>query len=39
MKKILLILILFFATIQNVNAEINRIISGNVKAKITIIAY
>tara|TARA_Y100000816_G_scaffold242448_1_gene189610 strand:- start:200 stop:775 length:576 start_codon:yes stop_codon:yes gene_type:complete len=39
MKKILLILILFFATIQNVNAEIKRIISGNVKAKITIIAY
>ena len=39
MKKILLILILFFATIQNVNAEIKRIISGNVEAKITIIAY
>ena len=39
MKKILLILILFFATTQNVNAEIKRIISGNVEAKITIIAY
>ena len=39
MKKILLILILFFATIQNVNAEIKRIISGKVEAKITIIAY
>ena len=39
MKKILLIFILFFATIQNVNAEIKRIISGKVEAKITIIAY
>ena len=39
MKKIPLILILFFVTIQNVNADIKRIISGNVKAKITIIAY
>ena len=39
MKKILLFLILFFTSIQNVNAEIKRIISGNADAKITIIAY
>ncbi len=39
MKKILLFLILFFTSIQNVNAEIKRIISGKVEAKITIIAY
>ena len=39
MKKILIILILFFGTIQNINAEIKRIISGNENAKITIIAY
>ena len=39
MKKILIILILFLGIIQNVNAEIKRIISGNDNAKITIIAY
>ena len=39
MKKILLFLILLFTSIQNVNAEIKRIISGNADAKITIIAY
>ena len=39
MKKIFIILILFFGTIQNINAEIKRIISGNENAKITIIAY
>ena len=39
MKKILIILILFFGTIQSINAEIKRIISGNENAKITIIAY
>ena len=39
MKKILLVLILFLGIIQNVNAEIKRIISGNENAKITIIAY
>ena len=39
MKKILLILVLFLAYTNNVFAEINRIISGNENAKITIIAY
>ena len=39
MKKILLLLFLFFAHTTNVFAEINRIISGNENAKITIIAY
>jgi len=39
MKKILIILILFFGSITNINAEIKRIISGNKNAKITIIAY
>ena len=39
MKKFPLFLILFFTLIQNVNAEIKRIISGNADAKITIIAY
>ena len=39
MKKILLLLILFFGSLTNVNAEVKRIISGNESAKITIIAY
>jgi len=39
MKKALLILILFFGFINNISAETMRIISGNDKAKITIIAY
>jgi len=39
MKKNLLIVILFFGTILNVNAETQRIIYGNEDAKITIIAY
>ena len=39
MKKILIILTFFFSFVTNVNAEIKRIISGNVNAKITIIAY
>jgi len=39
MKKILIILILFFGSITNINSEIKRIISGNKNAKITIIAY
>ena len=39
MKKILIILTFFFSFITNVNAEIKRIISGNINAKITIIAY
>ena len=39
MKRIFLILILFFGSISILNAEGNRIISGNKDAKITIIAY
>ena len=39
MKRTLLILILFFSFINNISAETIRIISGNDKAKITIIAY
>ena len=39
MKKIFLILILFFGSINILNAEVNRIIVGNKDAKITIIAY
>ena len=39
MKKILLLLILFFGSVTSVSAEIKRIISGNENAKITIIAY
>ena len=39
MKKILLTLILFLVYTNNVFADINRIISGNENAKITIIAY
>ena len=39
MKKIFIIVILFFGLIGNINADINRIISGNKNAKITIIAY
>ena len=39
MKKILIFLILFFGLMNNINAEVQRIISGNKNAKITIIAY
>ena len=40
MKKIIfLLLILFFGSISSLNAEINRIVSGNKNAKITIIVY
>ena len=39
MKKILIICILFFGSINNINAEAKRIISGNENAKILIIAY
>ena len=39
MKKILLLLVLFYSWTINASAEISRIISGNVNAKITIIAY
>ena len=39
MKKFLILLIIFFGSLTNVNAEVKRIISGNESAKITIIAY
>ncbi len=39
MKKFLLLLILFFGSISSLSAEINRIVSGNNNAKITIITY
>ena len=39
MKRVLIILILFFGSSLNVNAEIKRIISGNENAKISIIVY
>ena len=39
MRKIFLIIILFFGSLNSLNAEIKRIISGNDNAKITIIAY
>jgi len=39
MKKLLLILILMSGAVANASAEVNRIISGNENAKITIIAY
>ena len=39
MKRIFLILALFFGSINISNADINRIIAGNKDAKITIIAY
>ena len=39
MKKTLLILVLFFGSIINLSAETKRIVSGNINAKITIIAY
>jgi len=39
MKKIFLILVLFFGSINISNAEINRIVAGIKDAKITIIAY
>ena len=39
MKKVLIVLILFFSFISNISAEPKRIISGNADAKITIIAY
>ena len=39
MKKIIILLILFFGSISSLNAEINRIVSGNKNAKITIIVY
>ena len=39
MKKTLIILMLIFCFTNNVSAEVKRIISGNEKARITIIAY
>jgi len=39
MKKILLLLFLIFSSVTNINAETNRVISGNENAKITIIVY
>ena len=39
MKKIFLILILFLGSTAYANAEIKRIVSGKLNAKITIIAY
>ena len=39
MKKIIITLILFFGLELSLNAEVKRIFSGNINAKITIIAY
>ena len=39
MKKTIFILIIFFGLLNNLSAEIKRIISGNESARITIIAY
>ena len=39
MKKTLFILIIFFGSLNNLSAEIKRIISGNESARITIIVY
>ena len=40
MKKIVLLIIIFFSTISNINAEdIKRIVVGNKDAKITIITF
>ena len=39
MKKYLFLVILFFGSLINVSAEINRISSGDKNAKVTIIAY
>ena len=39
MKKFLLLLTLLFGSVTSINAETNRIVSGNENAKITIIVY
>ena len=39
MKKIIIILILYFLSTISISAETKRIVSGNINAKITIIAY
>jgi len=39
MKKIILIIFIYFGIITNISAEVKRIVSGQENAKITIIAY
>ena len=39
MKKIILLIFIYFGIITNINAEVKRIVSGQESAKITIIAY
>ena len=39
MKKIYLLIFIFFGIISDVNADTNRLVSGEIDAKITIIAY
>ena len=39
MKKIFLVIILIFGSINILNADVKRIVSGNTEAKITIIVY
>ena len=39
MKKIIIIFILYFVSTISISAETKRIVSGNINAKITIIAY
>ena len=39
MKKIILIIFIYFGIIANISAEVKRIVSGQENAKITIIAY
>jgi protein-disulfide isomerase len=39
MKKIYLLIFIFFGITANVNADTNRLVSGEIDAKITIIAY
>ena len=39
MKKIYLLIFIFFGITTNVNADTNRLVSGEIDAKITIIAY
>ena len=39
MRKIIILIFLFFGLVTNLNAQTKRIVSGNENAKITIIAY
>ena len=39
MKKIYLLIFIFFGITTNVNADTNRLVSGEIDAKIIIIAY